>query len=292
MLEGPLAALDAIEQATGEREVTAIGYCIGGTLMASTLAYMAATRTTASRPAPSSPRRWTSPSRASSASSSTRSRSSSSNERMEEQGGVLDANSMATTFNMLRSNDLIWSFVVNNYLLGKEPVPFDLLFWNSDATRMPGRMHSYYLRNMYQRNLLVQPGALTIKGTPLDLTKIDIPIYLQAAREDHIAPFNSVFKATKIYTGPVRVMLAGSGHIAGRGQPAGADKYQYWTNETGKKYENTEGWLADAEEHPGSWWPDWDAWLAPQSGPMVPARQPGDGKLKPIEDAPGSYVKS
>ncbi|SLN45441.1 PHA/PHB synthase family protein [Oceanibacterium hippocampi] len=290
MKGGILAALDAIEEAIGEKEVTAIGYCIGGTLMATTLAYLAATeqkRITActffaaqvdfSEPGELSVFIDEEQIRA-------------IEEQMKEQG-YLDASAMASTFNMLRANDLIWSFVVNNYLLGKDPFPFDLLFWNADATRMPKELHSYYLRNMYQKNLLSKPGALEIEGVPIDLGKIRIPIYLQASKEDHIAPYTSVFRATGLYSGPVRFMLAGSGHIAGVINPPSAKKYQHWINDSRKKYATAEEWLADATEKPGSWWEDWDRWLSRKSGPKVPARIPGEGGLKAIEDAPGSYVK-
>jgi polyhydroxyalkanoate synthase len=196
---------------------------------------------------------------------------------------------MFTTFNMLRANDLIWSFYVNNYLLGRDPMPFDLLHWNADATRMPRNVHMYYLRQMYIHNNLAKPGGLELNGTPIDLRKVTIPIYLQASKEDHIAPYPSVFKACALYSGPVRFMLAGSGHIAGVINPPAKRKYQYWVNE--EQPTDLDKWMAGAEERPGSWWPDWDQWLSRQSGPMVPARVPGDGELDVIEDAPGSYVK-
>ena len=205
--------------------------------------------------------------------------------------GYLDGSEMATTFNMLRANDLIWSFVVNNYLMGKDPFPFDLLFWNADATRMPATMHSYYLRNMYQKNLLAKPGGLVIDNVPIDLRKITIPIYLQAGKEDHIAPAKSVYKATQIFSGPVRFMLAGSGHIAGVVNPPEAKKYMHWLNETEKNPPTLDEWRAGATEYPGSWWNDWDKWLSAKSGPKVPARVPGAGGLPALEDAPGSYVK-
>src|SRR6516162_11087865 len=160
--------------------------------------------------------------------------------------GYLEAQDMATSFNMLRANDLIWSFVVNNYLLGKEQIPFDLLFWNADATRMPAAMHSFYLRNMYQKNLLAKPGGLVIDNVPIDLAKITTPIYLQAGKEDHIAPAKSVYKATQIFTGPVRFMLAGSGHIAGVVNPPSARKYQHWLNETDSNPPTLAEWQAGA----------------------------------------------
>jgi polyhydroxyalkanoate synthase len=190
---------------------------------------------------------------------------------------------------MLRANDLIWSFVVNNYLLGKDPMPFDLLYWNSDSTRMPAELHSFYLRNMYMDNKLAQPGGITMGGVPIDLRKIKTPIFMQAGREDHIAPFRSVFKGVHHFSGPTEFMLAGSGHIAGVINPPEAKKYQYWVNPDGPK--DVDAWLEGAEEHPGSWWPYWHKWLSAKSGKKVPARVPGDGKLEVIEDAPGSYVK-
>jgi polyhydroxyalkanoate synthase subunit PhaC len=292
MRDGPLAAIDAIERATGERQVSAIGYCIGGTLMAPTLAYLAAKgedrvanctffATQVDFAAPGELSVFIDERQIASL-----------EEVMERQGGVLDGAQMATTFSMLRSNDLIWSYVVNNYLMGKEPPPFDLLYWNSDATRMPMRMHSYYLRNMYLNNLLAKPGALVMNGVPIDLTRVSIPIYLQASKEDHIAPVDSVFKATRIFSGPVRFMMAGSGHIAGVINHPAANKYMHWTNDTDKRYDTVEEWLAEATETPGSWWGDWDAWLAPQSGEMIPARRPGDGELPVIEPAPGSYARA
>jgi polyhydroxyalkanoate synthase len=207
---------------------------------------------------------------------------------MEQSGGVLDADAMFATFNMLRANDLIWSFVINNYLMGKPPRPFDLLYWNSDQTRMPAKLHLQYLRECYQENSLAR-GAMVLDGTTLDLAKVKIPVYLQSSRDDHIAPARSVYKATTLFGGPVTFIVAGSGHIAGVVNPPAANKYQYWTakNLPG----DLDAWWDGAAEHPGSWWPAWQEWLAAKSGPMVPARRPGDGKLKPIEDAPGSYVK-
>jgi polyhydroxyalkanoate synthase len=287
---GPLAALDAIEKATGEKKVSAIGYCIGGTLMATTLAYMAArgddriaacTFFTAQVD-------FTEPGELGVFIDED---GLASVEELMSKKGYLEGAEMATTFNMLRANDLIWSFVVNNYLMGKDPFPFDLLFWNADATRMPAAMHSYYLRNMYQRNLLIQPGGLTIDGVPIDLRKISIPVYLQAGKEDHIAPAKSVYKATQVYGGPVRFMLAGSGHIAGVVNPPRNKKYQHWLNETAKNPPTLDEWRAGAIEFPGSWWNDWDKWLSAKSGSKVPARVPGAGGLPAIEDAPGSYVK-
>ena len=290
MREGPLAAMDAIEEAIGVREVTTIGYCLGGTLMAAVLASMAAkgddrvkacTFFTAQVDF----------SEAGELSVFIDEEQLNFIEDVMTKRGYLDGGEMSTTFNMLRANDLIWSFVVNNYLMGKDPFPFDLLFWNSDATRMPAKMHSFYLRKMYQENLLVKPGGLTLNGTPIDLTKITTPIYIQAGREDHIAPYPSVYKATQYYKGPVRFMLAGSGHIAGVVNPPHAKKYQHWLNDTTVNPPTPEDWLRGAKEYPGSWWQDWDKWLSEKSGPKVPARDPASGGLPVIEDAPGSYVK-
>ncbi|MEC9345150.1 MAG: class I poly(R)-hydroxyalkanoic acid synthase [Pseudomonadota bacterium] len=290
MFEGILAALDAVEQATGQREVTAIGYCLGGTLMASTLAYMAekgddrikaCTFFTAQVD-------FTEPGELGVFIDDEQ---LAHIEQLMSERGYLDGADMATTFNMLRANDLIWTFVVNNYLMGKDPFPFDLLYWNADATRMPAKMHTFYLRQMYQRNLLMEPGGITLGGVPIDLRKVSIPVYLQAGKEDHIAPYKSVFKATKIFSGPTRFMLAGSGHIAGVVNPPEPVKYQHWINTKRKKYDTPDDWLAEAEEHKGSWWPDWIKWMAKQSGKKVPARVPGEGKLPAICDAPGEYVK-
>ncbi len=290
MREGILDGLDAVKAATGEEEVTAIGYCIGGTLMASTLAWMAAKGIDRIK-AVTFFAAQVEFSEAGELSVFIDEEQIKYFEELMAQKGYLEGTEMATTFNMLRANDLIWSFVVNNYLLGKEPFPFDLLYWNADATRMPAKMHSFYLRNMYQRNLLAQPGGLELAGEKIDLRKIKIPVYLQASREDHIAPFRSVYKASQLYGGPVRFMLAGSGHIAGVINPPTAKKYQHWINDTKTNPPKVEDWIKGATEHPGSWWEDWDAWLSKKSGPKVKARIPGSGKVKAIEDAPGSYVR-
>ena len=290
MQEGIYVGLDAVKQATGEDEVTAIGYCIGGTLMAATLARMAATKDDRIK-AITFFAAQVDFSDAGELTVFTDEDTLKYLDSLMSEKGYLDGGEMATTFNMLRANDLIWSFVVNNYLLGKEPFPFDLLYWNSDCTRMPAKMHGFYLRNMYQKNLLSQPGALELDGVKLDLSKIRIPVYLQASREDHIAPYRSVYKATQLYGGPVRFVMAGSGHIAGVINHPNAKKYQHWINEAKTNPPDVNDWIKGATEHPGSWWNDWDKWLSAKSGPKVPARKPGDGKLKVIEDAPGSYVK-
>ena len=287
MLEGPLDALDAIEQATGERDANVIGYCLGGTLLASTLAYMAVKRDDRIK---SATYLVTMVDFAEAGELSVfidEEQLSALEERMNNKG-YLEGRDMATSFNMLRANDLIWSFVVNNYLLGKSPFPFDLLYWNANSTRMPAAMHSFYLRNMYQENLLVKPGGVTLDGVPIDLRKIKTPAFLLSTREDHIAPWRSTYAATQIYRGPVKFVLSSSGHIAGVVNPPGG-KYGHWENE--KNPPTPEEWLATATAYPNSWWPLWERWISQYAGGEVPARHPGDGKLKPIEDAPGSYVK-
>ena len=195
---------------------------------------------------------------------------------------------MANTFNMLRANDLIWSFVVNNYLLGRDPFPFDLLYWNADSTRMPAEMHSFYLRNMYQENKLIEPGGVELNGVPIDLSMIKTPTFMLSTREDHIAPWQSTYAATQIYKGKMKFCLAGSGHIAGVVNPPASEKYGYWLNDENPA--DPEEWLAKANENPGSWWPEWRKWIKKYGGATVDARNPGDGDLKTIEDAPGSYA--
>ena len=195
---------------------------------------------------------------------------------------------MATTFNMLRANDLIWSFVVNNYLLGRDPFPFDLLYWNSDSTRMPAAMHSYYLRNMYLRNRLREPGGLVLNDTPIDLTRVEVPLYFISTLEDHIAPWKSCYTGARLFKSPVRFVLGGSGHIAGIINPPSANRYGYRTNET--LVDSPDAWLAGAAQQGGSWWADWAKWVEARAGDKIPARKPGDGKLGVLEDAPGLYV--
>ena len=288
MFQGPLAALDAIEQATGEREANAIGYCLGGTLLGSTLGYMAAKGDDRIKSAtffvslldfsiPGELGVFIDEKQVENL------------ERRMNERGFLEGSEMAGTFNMLRANDLIWSFVINNYLLGKEPFPFDLLYWNSDSTRMPAQMHSFYLRNMYLKNALRNPGGVTLGDVPIDLGKTKVPSYFISTAEDHIAPWKSTYLGARLLKGPLRFVLGGSGHIAGIVNPPAAKKYFYWTNEALPP--SPEAWEAGATRHEGSWWNDWLRWIDALNGPdRVPARQPGDGKLKPIEDAPGSYV--
>jgi polyhydroxyalkanoate synthase len=286
--KGILTALDAIAAATGEKEVNAIGYCIGGTLLACALSQMAQTGDNRIHSATY----FTTQvdfSEAGDLMVFIDENQLDNLEKRMEKAGYLDASDMATTFNMLRSNDLIWTFVINNYLLGRSPAAFDLLYWNNDSTRMPLAMHRYYLREMYLKNRLVEPGGIELNGIPVDLSEVKIPIFLQSSKEDHIAPYPSVYKATQHYAGPLTFMLAGSGHIAGVINSPEVNKYYYYTNPAVPK--EVEDWIESAEYHEGSWWPYWHQWLYRKSGPKVPARIPGDGALKVIEDAPGRYVK-
>jgi polyhydroxyalkanoate synthase len=288
MAEGPLAALDAIKAATGEKDVTAIGYCLGGTLMAATLAWMHSKRDSRIKAVTFFTTLMDFSQPGDLGVFIDEEQLAAIEEAMAKQG-YLEGSSMATTFNMLRANDLIWSFVVNNYLLGKDPFPFDLLYWNSDSTRMPAAMHSFYLRKFYHENKLVQPGGVTLCGVKIDLRKIKVPTYFVSTREDHIAPWQGTYKGTQLLSGPIRFVLAGSGHIAGIVNPANSGKYGHWTND--ELPESPEEWLEGAEFHEGSWWRDWAAWNAAHAGPLVPARDPAQGGLPVIEDAPGSYVK-
>ena len=292
MLEGPLEALEAIETATGERGVNVIGYCIGGTLLASALAYIKDCGNKHWQGRVASSTYFTTMldfTEAGDLGVFIDEEQLSELERKMGQRGYLEGSEMAGTFNVMRSSDLIWSFVINNYLLGKEPFPFDLLYWNADNTRMPAAMHSYYLRKMYLENKLVEPGGIELAGVPIDLGKIDTPSYLVSTRDDHIAPWKSTFAATGIFKGPIRFVLSASGHIAGVVNPPVKQKYCYWTNS--KKVATPDKWLEGAKQTEGSWWPDWDKWINKYSGKPVPARAPGKGGLKALEAAPGSYVK-
>ena len=360
LLEGPVAALDAVEQATGESRINAIGYCLGGTLLAATLAYLKAREaadSTESADAAESGEAGR-PSNAAQAAEGVEAAEPGGSEEaaavtvapetnqavdaaaeaetvqdpvaaraaglrpiiasatffttlvdFEEPGelgvfideeqlalveesmkekGYFDGAKMAEAFNLLRANDLIWSFVINNYLMGKDPFPFDLLYWNSDSTRMPRVMHSAYLRDMYQNNRLCEPGGITLDGVPIDLASIDVATYILSTREDHIAPWRSTYAATRLYRGPIRFVLAMSGHIAGVVNPPSANKYGHFTGELA---DTPDAWLEAATAHDGSWWPDWDAWVSEHDGGETAPREPGDGALPVIEDAPGRYVK-
>ena len=287
MREGILTALDCVEKATGEREAAAIGYCVGGTLLAATLAYMAAVgdKRITSATFFAAQIDFTDPGDLKVFVDAEQLKAVEA--RMAEQG-YLEGSEMANAFNMLRPNDLIWSYYVNNYLKGKEPMPFDLLVWNSDSTRMPAANHNFYLRHCYLQNDLSN-GRMVLGGKTLDLKQVTIPVYELATKEDHIAPARSVFTGAKSFGGPVRYVMAGSGHIAGVVNPPGKPKYQYWSG--GPPRGEFDAWVAAARETPGSWWPDWLAWLTAQAPEKVAARKPGGGKLKPLADAPGDYVR-
>ncbi len=287
MREGFLEAVQAVQDATGAEKINTIGYCIGGTMVATALGYMAAKNDNRINAATffttqvdfekagdlrvyvdDEQVKWI-------------------EQRMEEKG-YLAGSRMADAFNLLRSNDLIWSYVINNYMLGKEPMPFDLLYWNADSTRMPAGVHSFYLRECYMANKLAR-GKMIIDGVHIDLKKVKVPVYNLAAREDHIAPLPSVFKVGQFLGGETKLVVSASGHIAGVVNPPEARKYKYWTNDA--PAENLESWLKTATEHEGSWWPDWADWITTRSGDKVSAPVPGDGKLEVLEDAPGSYVR-
>ncbi len=290
LLDGTMKAIDAVEQVTGESKINTASYCLGGTLLMSTLAYMSAKKDK----------------RINSATFFTtmldfsepgelkvfldESTIEGLEKRMHERG-YLDGADMAGTFNMLRANDLIWSFAVNNYLMGKESFPFDLLYWNSDSTRMPATMHSFYLRNFYLGNKLREPGGIELGGVKIDIAKVKTPCYFVSAIEDHIAPWKSTYMGALLPTGPVKFVLGGSGHIAGIINPPAANKYGYWTN--AEMPASSDDYLAGATQNPGSWWTDWQQWVTDHAGgkEKIPARKPGDGALKAIEDAPGAFVK-
>ncbi len=288
MKEGPLTAMDVIEKVTGEMKVHTAGYCVGGTLLASTLAWLAEKRR----------QRVTSATFFAAQVDFTHAGDLlvfvdedqiAALERDMQVAGVLEGSKMAMAFNMLRSNDLIWSYVVSNYLKGQPPTAFDLLHWNSDATRMPAANHSFYLRSCYLENRLSH-GSMVLDNTLLDLSKVKVPVYNLATREDHIAPAESVLYGSQFFGGPVKYVLSGSGHIAGVVNPPAGGKYQYWTNDNIKDIKLAD-WLKGATEHKGSWWPDWLQWLETIDAERVPARAAGCEAMPPIEDAPGSYVR-
>ncbi len=287
MREGPLAALDAIEQATGERDVAAMGYCVGGTLLAITLAYCAARGDKRI----SSGTLLTTQVDFLDAGDLKTFIDQARLETLEKAMGAtgyLQGAQMATAFNMLRPAELIWSYFVNDYLKGKEPAPFDLLAWNSDSTRMPAANHAFYLRHCYLQNDLTA-GRMDVAGQRLSLANVKVPVYNLATREDHIAPAKSVFTGAQYFGGPMRYVLTGSGHIAGVVNPPAKPKYQYWTNDD--MHGAFADWFAHAVEHPGSWWLDWERWAIAQAPAKVKARNPGDGALQPLGDAPGEYVR-
>ena len=286
-------AIDVIRDLLSVDEVHTIGYCVAGTTLAATLAYLAG-RNDATKVAsatfftaqvdfedPGDLKMFVGDDTLATL------------KQLTAESGVLDGRVMAATFNLLRGKDLIWNYVVNNYLMGNDPPPFDLLHWNGDVTNLPGEWHRDYLERLYRQNLMMKPGAMIVKGVPIDLTSIQTPAYIQAGREDHIAPAPSVWKLTRILKGPKRFILAGSGHIAGVVNPPAASKYQYWTSD--EPATTLQEFIAYSTEHKGSWWPDWIQWLKGLGARSVKAdgaRVPGKGKLKAIEDAPGRYVRT
>lgn len=289
MLDGPVTALDVVKKITGEKQVNTIGYCIGGTLMSATLAYLKAKG------------------RSSDVASCTFFTTLINFEQAGElkvfiddeqldlmenhmkETGFLESKHMASVFNLMRSNDLIWSFVVNNYYLGKDPMAFDLLYWNADATRMPAMQQAFYLRNMYLHNRLKEPGGIVLDDVAIDLSTIDTPLFFLSTKEDHIAPWVATYDGAQIFKDNATFVLAGSGHIAGVINPPVADKYPHWVNPDLSL--SADDWMAGAEQKDGSWWPTWKQWLAPRLGADIPARDPGSADFPPMEDAPGTYVR-
>ncbi|PDH65446.1 MAG: class I poly(R)-hydroxyalkanoic acid synthase [Sphingomonadaceae bacterium MED-G03] len=292
IIDGQIDAIDTVRDLLGVESVHAIGYCVAGTTLAATLALLSA-RGEADKVA--SATFFTAQvdfSQAGDLSLFVDDDQMKLVEQLSSQG-FLDGRYMAATFNLLRGRDLIWNYVVNNYLLGMDYPPFDLLYWNGDTTNLPARWHKDYLTQLYRDNLLVSPGAISVAGTPIDLRSVRTPAYVQAGKEDHIAPLKSVWKLTEHFAGPVRFLLAGSGHIAGVINPPAARKYQYWACDEAQP--TLDAFLDKATETKGSWWPDWRAWLGGIDSRTVPAkgaRVPGEGKLKALEDAPGRYVKA
>ncbi|MFB2552070.1 poly(3-hydroxyalkanoate) polymerase subunit PhaC [Ensifer soli] len=284
--EGIGFALDTIRQATGEEEVNAIGYCVGGTLLAATLALHAQEGDTRIRTATlfTTQVDFT---HAGDLKVFVDEEQIAQIEASMQPNGYLEGSKMATAFNMLRASELIWPYVVNNYLKGQEPMPFDLLYWNSDSTRMPAANHSFYLRNCYLENTLSR-GEMRLAGKTLSLSDVTVPIYNLAAKEDHIAPAKSVFVGSGLFGGKVTYVMSGSGHIAGVVNPPDKMKYQFWTGPAPKGA--FEDWVKKAKETPGSWWPHWHQWIEKQDGRRVPRRKTG-GPLNSIEEAPGSFVR-
>ena len=289
MLEGPVAALDAIEKATGEKEVNAIGYCLGGTLLATTLSYLQKKKDERIKSATflATLIDFKDPGEIGVFINDT---AISALEKQMDAVGYFDGRAMAFSFNTLRENDLFWSFFINNYLKGKRPAAFDLLYWNSDSTNLPATMHSYYLRNMYLHNRLKEKNGLELAGVKIDLSAVKVPTYFLSTAQDHIAMWKGTYDGAKNFSGKSRFVLGGSGHIAGVINPPKANKYGYWTNDA--LPETADAWYQDAKQNDGSWWTDWQEWATQQDKTQVVKRIPGDNKLAIIEDAPGSYVQA
>jgi polyhydroxyalkanoate synthase len=293
VLNGQIDAIDTVRGLLGIEGVHAIGYCVAGTTLAGTLAYLQAKGEADKVKSATFLTAQVDFTEAGDLKLFTGPETMGLLDELTKEKGYLDGRYMAATFNLLRGRDLIWSYVVNNYLLGEEPTPFDLLHWNSDTTNLPAPWHRDYLESFYKGNKLAEKGGIAVAGVDIDIDTVKTPTYVQAGREDHIAPPQSVWKIMNHFAGDKRFVLAGSGHIAGVVNPPAAQKYQYWVNE--KPCGTLEAFVEDAEEHRGSWWPDWLEWLKKQDGETVKAegaRIPGKGKLKAIEDAPGSYVRA
>lgn len=293
MNQGTLAAMDAVKEQTGEADVNLLSYCIGGTLTASTVAYLAATKQdkrVKSVTYMATLQDFSDPGEISVFINEASLRGM---EKQLDTTGYLDGRVMAFSFNLLRENDLFWSFYINNYLKGERPAAFDLLYWNTDGTNMPAAMHKFYLRNMYQHNRLIQPGGIEVDGVKIDISQIKTPAYFISTIQDHIAKWKSTYTGAQVHSGPVKFVLSGSGHIAGIVNPPNKVKYGYWTNDL--IAETPDAWFAGADKHEGSWWPDWQEWITSNKyadpASQVAARDPNKGKLKVIEAAPGSYVK-
>ena len=293
VLRGQVDAIDTVRDLLGVKSVHTIGYCVAGTTLAATLAYLEAEGEAARIKSATFFTAQVDFSAAGDLKLFLGDETMSLLDQLTAESGVLDGRYMAATFNLLRGRDLIWNYVVGNYLLGETPAPFDLLYWNGDVTNLPARWHRDYLETLYRGNKLVEAGGISVAGTPLDLKTVKTSCYVQAGREDHIAPPESVWKIMDQFAGPMRFVLAGSGHIAGVVNPPSAGKYQYWINEDSPG--DLAEFISGASEHKGSWWPDWLAWLRAQDPAEVPAtgaRIPGKGRLKAIEDAPGRYVRT
>ncbi|MBC2778737.1 PHA/PHB synthase family protein [Parasphingopyxis marina] len=293
VIDGQVDAIEAVRDLLDVPSVNVIGYCVAGTTLAMTLAWLAAKGEADKVASATFFTAQVDFTKAGELQLFIDDLQAKLVEQLGSETGYLDGRYMAATFNLLRDRDLIWNYVVNNYLKGQEYPAFDLLYWNGDTTNLPAKWHRSYLRDLYRDNKLAQPGGITIGGVPIDLHKVETPAYIQAGREDHIAPPESVWKITEHFRGPIRFLLAGSGHIAGVINPPSSGKYQYWTNEA--EAGSLADFIAGAKETPGSWWPDWLEWLTGHAGEKVPVkgkRKPGKGKKKPLEDAPGTYVKS
>ncbi len=289
MNEGVIEALNQIKAETGEDECNTMGYCLGGTLLSVSLAYLAAKKQEKRVKSATFLTTMVDFDLAGDMKLFMDEHQLSLLDKTMEAKGVLSAKALKKTFSYLRANDLIWSFVINNYLMGREPFPFDLLYWNDDATNMPAAMHGFYMRKCYQDNLLPKAGAVTMNGTPIDMGMVKTPCYFLSAKDDHIAPWKATYATTQLFSGPKTFTLAASGHVAGVINPPAANKYHFWSSD--KTLSDPDAWLAPIKSQDGSWWPHWDKWIKQHAKETVPARKIGANKLKPIEDAPGSYVR-